>query len=152
MQTITPFLWFDHHAEEAIQFYLSIFKDGKLLRLSRFGPDNRFTSAEFELNGQRLMALDAGPQFKFTEAVSLFIYCDTQEEVDDLWEKLSEGGSKGRCGWLKDKYGLSWQVVPKALGRLMGDQDREKAGRVVNAMMQMTKIDTAVLEKAYAGK
>src|SRR5215470_1163423 len=150
MPTITPFLWFDTQAEEAMNFYLSVFKNGKVLDVRRM--DGKAFTVTFELLGQKIMALNAGPHFKFTEAISLFVSVDTQEEVDELWEKLSAGGEKSRCGWLKDKYGLSWQIVPKALAKLMSDPDREKAGRVMKAMLQMDKIDIAALEKAAAGK
>lgn len=154
MQKITPFLWFDGKAEEAMNFYTSIFSDAKVISVSRKGAagselKGEVMSATFELQGQQFMVLNAEPQFKFTEAVSFFISCDTQEEVDRLWEALSEGGEKGRCGWLKDKYGLSWQVIPALLGKLLSDKDREKAGRVMKAMMAMNKIDTAVLQQAY---
>jgi predicted 3-demethylubiquinone-9 3-methyltransferase (glyoxalase superfamily) len=147
MPTITPFLWFDTQAEEAMHHYLSIFKNGKVLGVQRAG--NRVMSATFELNGQRLMALNGGPHFKLNEAFSLFVDCETQEEVDELWEKLSAGGEKGRCGWLKDKYGLSWQIIPKALGKLIGDPDPKKANAVVQAMLKMNKIVVADLEQAH---
>jgi len=156
MQTITPFLWFDGDAEEAMNFYVSIFRDSKVESVSRWGeggpgPKGSVMTATFRLAGQKFMALNGGPQFKFTEAISLFVSCETQEEIDDLWEKLSEGGSKGRCGWLKDRYGLSWQVIPSVLGPLMGDPDPEKSKRVVAAMLQMTKLDIAALKRAHAG-
>ncbi len=150
MPTITPFLWFDHQAEEAMNFYLSVFKNGKVLDVRR--KDGKVFTVTFELQGQRLMALNAGPIFKFNEAISLFVSCDTQEEVDEFWDKLSAGGEKSRCGWLKDKYGLSWQIVPKALGQLLGDPDPEKAGRVMQAMLKMNKIVIADLQKAYEGR
>lgn len=153
MQQITPFLWFNNEAEEAVQFYTSIFKNSKVGSMSRYteagpGPAGSVMVATFQLNGQDFIALNGGPQFKFTEAVSFVVNCETQDEVDWYWEKLSEGGKKDRCGWLKDKFGLSWQVVPTALGRLM--QDKAKAGRVMQAMMQMDKLDIAVLEQAHA--
>lgn len=148
MQKITPFLWFDNNAEEAINFYVSIFKDSKVLSTTP-GPNGTIMSATFQLEGQEFYALNGGPMFKFTEAISLFVNCETQEEVDDLWEKLSAGGEKSRCGWLKDKFGLSWQIIPTALGRLMGDKDPVKAGRVMQAMMQMSKIDIKALQQAY---
>lgn len=151
MQPITPFLWFDNTAEEAIRFYLSVFKNAKLIRERHAGPDGRFYSAEFEINGQRFMALNGGPQFTFNEAISLFVPCDNQQEVDELWEKLTEGGEGRACGWLKDKYGLSWQIIPAALGRMLGDKDREKSARVMKTMMQRTKLDIAALEQAYNG-
>jgi predicted 3-demethylubiquinone-9 3-methyltransferase (glyoxalase superfamily) len=150
MKKITPFLWFDTQAEEAMNFYVSIFKNSKVLSVSP-GPNGIASSVSFELEGQEFMAFNAGPQFKFNEAVSLFVDCKTQEEVDDLWEKLSEGGEKGRCGWLKDKFGLSWQIIPSALGELMGDKDPEKAKRVMQAMLQMNKIDIKALKQAYDG-
>src|SRR6266849_4387593 len=155
MQKITPFLWFDGKAEEAMKFYISIFKNSKMVSVTRFGeagpgPKGTVMTATFQLDGQQFVALNGGPQFKFTEAVSFFVNCETQPEVDELWEKLSEGGEKGRCGWLKDKFGLSWQIIPTALGELMGDKDPDKAGRVMQAMMQMSKIDIAALKRAYA--
>lgn len=147
---ITPFLWFDHQAEEAMNHYLSIFKNGRTLNVSR--KDGKVFTVTFELEGQPFMALNAGPLFKFNEAVSFFVSCETQAEVDEFWEKLSAGGEPGRCGWLKDKYGLSWQVIPKALGQLMNDPDREKANAVLQAMLKMNKIVIADLEKAHAGE
>jgi predicted 3-demethylubiquinone-9 3-methyltransferase (glyoxalase superfamily) len=156
MQKITPFLWFDDKAEEAMNFYVSIFKNSKIVNVSRYGdagpgPKGKVMTAVFELDGQKFMALNGGPLFKFTEAISLFVDCETQQEVDELWEKLSAGGEKSRCGWLKDKYGLSWQIIPKALGRLMGDKDPEKSKRVMMAMLQMSKIDVQALQQAYNG-
>ena len=148
MQKVTPFLWFDDKAEEAMNFYVSVFKNSKVLSVSP-GPNGTTTGVSFELNGQEIRAFNAGPQFKFTEAISLFVDCDTQEEVDELWRKLAAGGEESRCGWLKDKYGLSWQIIPTALGRLIGDKDPEKAGRVLQAMLTMSKIDIAGLQKAY---
>ena len=142
MQKITPFLWFDNQAEEAAQFYIAIFKNSKLTSVSP-------VMVTFELEGQPFMALNGGPTFKFTEAISLFVSCETQPEVDELWDKLSAGGSTSRCGWLKDKYGLSWQIIPKTLGELMGDPNPGKSGRVMQAMLQMTKIDIAALQSAY---
>jgi predicted 3-demethylubiquinone-9 3-methyltransferase (glyoxalase superfamily) len=142
MQKITPFLWFDNQAEEAANYYISIFKNSKIISSSSM-------LMTFELDGQLLMALNGGPTFKFTEAISLFVSCETQQEVDELWDKLSAGGSTSQCGWLKDKYGLSWQIIPKALGELMGDPSPEKSGRVMQAMLQMTKIDIAALQRAY---
>ena len=154
MQTITPFLWFDNNAEEAINFYVSIFKNSKVLSMNRYGdagpgPKGTVMSATFQLEGQEFMALNGGPQFKFTEAISFFVNCETQEGVDELWEKLSAGGEKGRCGWLKDKFGLSWQIIPSALGQMLGDKDPEKSKRVMQAMLQMNKIDIRVLKQAY---
>jgi predicted 3-demethylubiquinone-9 3-methyltransferase (glyoxalase superfamily) len=154
MQTITPFLWFDDNAEEAIDFYLSIFKDGKKQGVTRYGdsgpgPAGKVMTAEFELKGQRFVALNGGPHFKFNEAVSFAISCETQQEIDELWEKLTAGGgSKGQCGWLKDKFGLSWQVVPRKLPELIKDKSPAKSQSVMRAMMQMTKLDIAELEKA----
>ena len=154
MQKITPFLWFDDKAEEAMNFYTSIFKNSKIGRVSRYGeagpgPKGTVMTATFQLDGQAFMALNGGPQFKFTEAVSFFVNCETQEEVDELWEKLSQGGEKSRCGWLKDKYGLSWQIIPSALGQMLQDKDAEKSMRVMNAMLQMDKIDIKTLKQAY---
>ena len=153
MQKITQFLWFDDNAEEAINFYTSIFKNSKIIEMSRFppngpGPAGKLMSATFELEGQQFMALNGGPTFKFTEAISLFVDCKTQAEVDDLWEKLSAGGEKGQCGWLKDKFGLSWQIVPTALGELLGSTDPAKAQRVMQAMLKMSKIDIKGLQQA----
>lgn len=154
MQKITPFLWFDGQAEEAMNFYISIFKNSKVGKVTRCGPagpgpEGSVMSATFQLEGQEFFALNGGPQFQFTPAISFFVDCKTQEEVDDLWEKLSAGGKKDRCGWLKDKYGLSWQIIPSALGKLMNDPDPAKAGRVMGAMLQMDKIDIKRLEDAY---
>jgi predicted 3-demethylubiquinone-9 3-methyltransferase (glyoxalase superfamily) len=156
MQKITPFLWFDGKAEEAAKFYVSLFKNSKMISVSRYGdmgpgPKGSVMSAIFQLDGQEFFALNGGPQFKFTEAVSFFINCETQQEVDELWERLSEGGQKSQCGWLKDKYGLSWQVVPTVLGKLLRDKDPEKSKRVMGAMLQMTKIDIKKLMQAYEG-
>jgi predicted 3-demethylubiquinone-9 3-methyltransferase (glyoxalase superfamily) len=154
MQKITPFLWFDGKAEEAMNFYVSVFKNSKVVRVSRYGeggpgPKGTVMSATFELEGQQFYALNGGPQFTFTPAISLFVNCETQQEVDELWDKLSEGGKKERCGWLKDKYGLSWQIIPSALGKLLGDKDPAKANRVMMAMLQMDKIDIQRLQQAY---
>lgn len=152
---ITPFLWFDNNAEEAIVFYSSIFKNSKTFNVTRYGdgapfPKGMLMSATFELDGQRFMALNAGPHFKFNEAVSFFVNCETQEEVDELWGKLTaDGGKPGRCGWLKDKFGLSWQIIPKKMGELLADKDAGKAKNVLEAMLQMDKIDMKVLEQAY---
>ncbi len=155
-QRITTFLWFDKEAEEAVQFYTSIFKNSKILKVSRYGeagpgPKGSAMSVSFELDGQEFMALNGGPQFKFTEAVSLVVNCETQKEVDEFWSTLSAGGQEVQCGWLKDKYGLSWQVVPMALSRLLADPDPQKAKRVMEAMLQMKKIDVAGLERAAGG-
>src|SRR6202011_2392026 len=157
MQKITPFLWFDGNAEEAMNFYASIFKNSKVGRVTRYGdagPGTKGTvmSATFQLDGQEFFALNGGPQFTFTPAISFFVNCETQQEVDEFWEKLSEGGKKERCGWLKDKYGLSWQIIPSALGKLLGDKDPEKSKRAMEAMLQMDKIDIKGLQKAYEGK
>jgi len=154
MQKITPFLWFDDKAEEAMNFYVSTFKNSKRGRISRYGeagpgPKGTVMVATFQLEGQDFMALNGGPHFKFTEAISLVVNCESQDEVDAFWEKLSEGGSKGQCGWLKDKYGLSWQVVPTALGKLMSDPNPEKSKRVMTAMLKMTKMDIQGLQQAY---
>jgi predicted 3-demethylubiquinone-9 3-methyltransferase (glyoxalase superfamily) len=149
MQKITPFLWFDTQAEEAMNFYLSIFKNSKIVTVSRSGTEGKVSACTFQLEGQEFIALNGGPHFKFTPAISLFVNCETQEEVDELWEKLAEGGEKGRCGWLKDKFGLSWQVIPSALGKMLHDKDAEKAKRVMQAMMQMSKIDIKSLQRAY---
>jgi predicted 3-demethylubiquinone-9 3-methyltransferase (glyoxalase superfamily) len=154
MQKITPFLWFDDKAEEAMNFYTSIFKNSKIGSVSRYGeagPGQAGTvmSATFELDGQEFMALNGGPHFTFTPAISFFVHCETQAEVDELWDRLSEGGEEGQCGWLTDKYGLSWQIVPSVLGELLGDKDPEKSQRVMHAMLQMKKIDIAQLKLAY---
>jgi len=149
MQKITPFLWFDTQAEEAMNFYVSIFKNSKVLSVSP-GPNGKAMSVTFQLDGQEFYAFNAGPQFHFTEAISFFVSCETQAEVDELWTKLTEGGEESRCGWLKDKFGLSWQIIPTALGELLGDSDPEKAGRVLQAMLQMSKIEIAALRHAYA--
>lgn len=148
MQTIRPFLWFNDNAGEALEFYASIFKGSKIVS-PMTGPDGKLTGGSFAFNGQEFMAASLGPHFKFNEAVSLFVSCETQAEVDYLWEGLSEGGEKSRCGWLKDKFGVSWQIIPNALGELMGDQDPVKAGRVVQAMLQMDKIDIQKLREAH---
>lgn len=154
MNKITPFLWFDDKAEEAVNFYTSIFKNSRVLNISRYGKDAPYPEGmafliTFELDGQEVMALNAGPEFKFTEAISMFVNCETQAEVDEFWEKLSEGGEKSQCGLLKDKYGLSWQIVPIALGELMNDKDAEKSKSVMQAMLKMTKIDINGLKQAY---
>jgi len=151
MKKITPFLWFEDQAEEAMNFYVSIFKNSTVLGVTP-GPNGIAQSVTFELEGQEFIALNAGPQFKFNEAISFFVNCETQAEVDELWDKLTaEGGEESMCGWLKDKYGLSWQIIPTALGELMGDPDPEKAGRVVRAMLNMKKIDIQGLRQAYDG-
>jgi predicted 3-demethylubiquinone-9 3-methyltransferase (glyoxalase superfamily) len=154
MQKISPFLWFDNQAEEAMNFYTSIFKNSKIGKVSRYGkafPDKegQVMSATFELFGQEFMALNGGPLFHFTEAVSFFVHCEDQQEVDYYWQKLTgDGGKESRCGWLKDKFGLSWQIVPNALGEMLSDKDPEKASRVMQSMMTMSKIDIATLKKA----
>ena len=152
-QKVTPFLWFDGNAEEAMRFYVATFKNARILSVSRAGGETApVISATFELEGQRFMALNGGPNFKFTEAISLFVDCDSQAEVDELWEKLlAGGGTPQRCGWLKDRFGLSWQIIPKALGELMGDKDPKKSRAVMQAMLQMVKIDIAKLRAAHAG-
>lgn len=157
-QKIITYLWFDDNAEEAMNFYVSIFKNSKILDVVRYGdagpgPKGTVMNGVFQLEGQKFMALNGGPQFKFTEAISLFVNCDTQEEVDELWEKLTaDGGEASRCGWLKDKFGLSWQIIPTALMELMGDKDPERSKRVMEAMLQMSKIDIATLRRAYDGR
>lgn len=156
MQKITPFLWFDSQAEEAMEFYVSIFKNSRIISVSRYGeggpgPEGSVMTGTFILDGQQFIALNGGPVFKFTEAISMFVNCETQDEVDELWEKLSDGGSKGQCGWLKDKFGLSWQVVPTELSKLLGNPDPVKSKRVMEAMLQMSKIDIAKLRLAYEG-
>jgi len=150
MQKITPFLWFDHQAEEAANHYVSIFKNGKITGIHR--RDGKVLTVTFELFGQRFMALNGGPLFKFTEAISLFVDCETQEEVDELWEKLLAGGSDGRCGWLKDKYGVSWQIIPRALMQMLSDPDPEKSNAVMQAMLKMDKIVIDDLKRAHEGK
>jgi predicted 3-demethylubiquinone-9 3-methyltransferase (glyoxalase superfamily) len=154
MQKITPFLWFNDQAEEAMKFYTSIFKDSKIGTVSRYGdegpgPKGSVMTGTFQIAGQEFMALNGGPVFNFTEAISFFVKCEDQGEVDELWEKLSAGGEKGQCGWLKDKFGVSWQIVPTILGKLLNDPDAEKARRVTQAMLQMQKIDISGLQKAY---
>jgi predicted 3-demethylubiquinone-9 3-methyltransferase (glyoxalase superfamily) len=154
MQNITPFLWFDDNAEEAMNFYVSIFKNSRVGNVTRYGeagpgPKGSVMSATFQLDGQEFYALNGGPVFKFTPAISFFVNCETQAEVDELWERLSAGGEKSQCGWLKDKYGLSWQIVPSILGKLLADRDPAKAKRVMEAMLQMHKLDIAKLKQAY---
>jgi predicted 3-demethylubiquinone-9 3-methyltransferase (glyoxalase superfamily) len=151
MPTITPFLWFDTQAEEAMNFYVSTFKRSKVISVNRV--DGRVFGVEFELEGHRFMGLNGGPHHKFTEAISLFVGCETQQEIDDLWTKLTaNGGEESRCGWLKDKYGLSWQIIPTSLGRMLSDSDAAKGGRVMNAMLSMQKLDLKALRDAYDGK
>lgn len=154
MNKITPFLWFDDQAEEAVHFYCSIFKNSQVLQVSRYpesSPVNpgKVMTANFILDGQEFIALNGGPEFKFTEAISMYVHCKSQAEVDELWNKLTaDGGAESQCGWLKDKYGLSWQIVPDVLPELLGNSDRAKANRVLQAMLQMTKIEIAELERA----
>ena len=149
MNKITPFLWFDDQAEEAMNFYVSVFKNSRILGVTP-GPNGKAMSVNFELEGQEFIGLNAGPQFKFNEAISFFVDCKTQEEVDELWEKLTgDGGEESMCGWLKDKYGLSWQIIPSALGQMLSDPDPVKAQRVMQAMLQMRKIDIEALRQAY---
>ncbi len=156
MQKITPFLWFDHQAEDAMNFYTSIFPNSKITGVSRYGdagpgkPGTVMTGS-FVLDGQEFTALNGGPEYKFTPAISFYVNCETQAEVDGLWEKLSAGGEKGPCGWLTDRFGVSWQIIPIALTRLLGDPDPERSQRVMKAMLQMSKIDIAGLERAYNG-
>lgn len=154
MQKISPFLWFNNNAEEAMNFYTSVFKDSRIVRVTRYGnagpgPSGTVMAADFELLGQRFTVLNGGPQFTFTEAISFLISCETQEEVDYYWKKLSAGGSEGRCGWLKDQFGLSWQVVPTALSRLLQAGNAQKSQNVMRAMMQMGKMDIQSLQEAY---
>ena len=152
MKKITPFLWFDTQAEEAMNFYVSLFKNSKVLGVSR-GTDGKAFTVSFELDGQEFMGMNAGPQFKFNEAISMFVNCDDQAEVDYFWNALTaDGGEESMCGWLKDRYGLSWQIIPKQLGELMGDPDPVKSQRVMQAMLKMQKIVVADLQKAYDGK
>lgn len=148
MQKITPFLWYDGKAEEAMHFYLSIFKNGKVISINRMGTDGPVISVSFELEGQQFHALNGGPMFQFTPAISFFVDCNTQQEVDELWEKLSEGGSQDRCGWLKDKYGLSWQIIPSILGELLSSKEPGRSDRAMQAMLKMNKIIIADLLQA----
>ncbi|MEO8029607.1 MAG: VOC family protein [Gemmatimonadota bacterium] len=150
MQKIVPFLWYDGQAEEAMNHYLSIFKNSKAGTVSRMGPDGPVFSATFTLEGQEFYALNGGPKYKFTPAVSLFVNCDGQAEVDELYTRLSAGGSEDACGWIRDKFGLSWQIIPTRMGQLMGDKNPAKAQAVMQAMLTMKKIDLAALEEAYA--
>jgi predicted 3-demethylubiquinone-9 3-methyltransferase (glyoxalase superfamily) len=157
MQKITPFLTFNDQAEEAVNLYVSVFKNSKIVSVSRYGegapgPAGTVMSVSFVLEGQEFNALNGGPQFTFAEGISLFVNCETQKEVDELWERLSEGGEKGQCGWLKDKFGVSWQIIPTALGQMLGDKDPQKARNVMQAMLQMTKIDIETLRRAYEQK
>ncbi len=154
MQKITPFLWFNDKAEEAMKFYVSIFKNSKVISVSRYGdagpgPKGSVMVAKFQVDGQEFMALNGGPQFTFSPAISFVVSCKTQEEIDQFWGKLSEGGEKGQCGWLTDKFGLSWQIVPTVLGELVSDKDPERSNRVMQALMKMTKLDIETLKQAY---
>lgn len=157
---ISPCLWFDTQAEEAANFYVSIFENSKILRILRYSevgheihgkPAGSVLTVEFELNGQRFVALNGGPEFKFTEALSLEVTCETQREIDHYWDRLADGGEEGPCGWLKDKYGVSWQVTPAILNEMLSDENDEKAHRVMDAILQMKKLDLAAIQKAYAG-
>jgi predicted 3-demethylubiquinone-9 3-methyltransferase (glyoxalase superfamily) len=159
-QKITPCLWFDSQAEEAANAYVAIFKNSRILKISRYGKEGHeihgmkagsVMTVEFEIEGQRLVALNGGPHFKFNEAVSFQVHCETQEEIDYFWSRLTEGGEEGPCGWLKDRFGLSWQVVPKVLPDMLMDPDSEKSGRVTKAFLKMKKFDIAALERAYEG-
>lgn len=157
MQKITTFLTFDNKAEEAVNLYTSVFKNSKVRSISRYGdegpgPAGQVMVVEFELEGQEFMALNGGPSFTFSQGISFLVNCDTQEEVDELWERLSEGGEQQPCGWLVDRFGVSWQIVPRVLGEMLGDQDSERAKRVMNAMLQMGKLDIAALKQAYEGR
>jgi predicted 3-demethylubiquinone-9 3-methyltransferase (glyoxalase superfamily) len=156
MQKIVPFLWFDGKAEEAMNFYASIFKNSRVGRVSRYGdagpgPKGSVMSCTFTLDGQEFFALNGGAQYKFTPAISLFVNCETQAEVDELWNRLSAGGREDQCGWLQDKFGLSWQIIPTVLGKMLGDKDPAKASRVMQAMLKMKKIDVTGLQRAYDG-
>ncbi len=151
MPSITPFLWFNDNAEEAMTFYTSIFKNSKVISVNRMG--DKVFSVQFELEGQRFHGLNGGPMFAFTEAISFFVGCETQQEIDELWTKLlADGGVESRCGWLKDKFGLSWQIVPNQLGSMLSDQDPAKSKRVMDALLQMVKLDLPTLRRAYDGK
>lgn len=158
MQKITPFLWFDNNAEEAARFYTSIFKNSKILNVSRYGdagpgPKGSVMVVSFQLEGQQFTALNGGPQFKFSEAFSFVVNCENQQEIDEYWGKLTAGGGReSACGWLKDKFGFSWQIVPTALGKLMSDKDPQKSSRVMQALLQMKKLDIATLEQAAQGE
>jgi predicted 3-demethylubiquinone-9 3-methyltransferase (glyoxalase superfamily) len=157
MQGITPFLWFDSNAEEAVKYYTSIFKNSKIGKIARYGdagpgPKGSVVTVEFELNGQKFIALNGGPEFKFNESISFMVECESQQEIDYYWEKLTEGGQEVQCGWLKDKFGLSWQVTPTALLKMIADPDPAKANRAMAAMLKMIKIDLATVQRAYDGK
>jgi predicted 3-demethylubiquinone-9 3-methyltransferase (glyoxalase superfamily) len=157
MPKITPFLWFDNNAEEAMKFYTSIFKNSKIGEIQRYGeagpgPKGQLMTGTFQIEGQEFMALNGGPTYKFSPAISFFVSCETQAEVDELWEKLSAGGAEVQCGWIKDKFGVSWQIIPKVLGELLGNKDPRKSQRVMKAMLKMVKIDVEGLKRAYEGK
>jgi predicted 3-demethylubiquinone-9 3-methyltransferase (glyoxalase superfamily) len=153
MQKITPFLWFNNNVEDAMNFYVSVFKNSKIISVQRQGPNGPVFTATIELDGQRFHLLNGGPQFPFTEAISLFVDCEDQKEVDELWAKLTaDGGSESRCGWLKDKFGLSWQIIPKALMQYLRDPDPVKAKRAMDAMLTMGKIDVEGLKRAHEGR
>jgi predicted 3-demethylubiquinone-9 3-methyltransferase (glyoxalase superfamily) len=154
MQKITPFLWFDNQAEEAMHFYCSVFPNSKPGQVTRYGedaplPSGNVTSVTFELDGQHFIGLNGGPHFQFSPAISFFVNCETQQEVDELWEKLSEGGEQQQCGWLRDKFGVTWQIIPAALGQMLQDPDKDKSQNVMQAMLQMHKIDITALQEAY---
>jgi predicted 3-demethylubiquinone-9 3-methyltransferase (glyoxalase superfamily) len=156
-QKIKTFLWFDTEAEEAARFYTSIFENSRITTVARYGdagpgPKGSAMTVTFELEGQEFLALNGGPQFKFTEAISLLVTCDSQQEIDELWSRLSAGGAEGQCGWLKDRFGLSWQIVPSALPQLLQDPDPAKSARVMRAMLQMRKMDVALLQRAHGGQ
>jgi predicted 3-demethylubiquinone-9 3-methyltransferase (glyoxalase superfamily) len=152
MKKITPFLWFDGQAEEAMNFYVSIFKNSKIVSLHRMGEGGQVMGGTFQLDGQEFFALNGGPQYTFTPAISLFVNCETQQEVDELWEKLSAGGEGGRCGWLKDRFGLSWQIIPSVLGKMMQDHRAGNSKKAVEAMLKMNKLDIQTLQQAYEQK
>ena len=158
MKKITPCLWFDHQAEEAVNFYISIFKKSRIVSVARYGeagakasgrPEGTVMTVAFQIEGQEFLALNGGPQFKFTEAISFIVNCKTQREIDECWKKLSEGGEEGPCGWLKDRYGMSWQIVPTVLAEMLQDKDTRKSEKVMQAMLQMKKLDTKGLKQAY---
>jgi len=158
MKKITPCLWFDNQAEEAVNFYISIFKKSKIVSVARYGeagakasgrPEGTVMTVAFQLEGQEFLALNGGPQFKFTEAISFIVNCKTQKEIDEFWKRLSEGGEEGPCGWLKDRYGMSWQIVPTVLAELLQDKDARKSEKVMQAMLQMKKLDIKALKQAY---
>jgi predicted 3-demethylubiquinone-9 3-methyltransferase (glyoxalase superfamily) len=152
MKKITPFLWFNGQAEEAMNFYVSIFKNSKIVSLHRMGEGGQVMGGTFQLDGQEFFALNGGPQYTFTPAISLFVNCETQQEVDELWEKLSAGGEGGRCGWLKDRFGLSWQIIPSVLGKMMQDHRAGNSKKAVEAMLKMNKLDIRTLQQAYEQK